>query len=177
MNFKLSFAIVLLYTTLSSFTPPETAEIKWMTWKQVQEAQLKQPRKVFVDAYTDWCGWCKRMDASTFSNPEIIKYVNEHFYAVKFDAETKENILFKGKEYKFVPSGYRGYNELAAQLLNGQLSYPTSVYLDEKLDVIFPVPGYQDAKTFEGVINYVNSNSYKSTSFDSFQAQFKGKME
>jgi thioredoxin-related protein len=177
MNFRIFVALAFLFVTSTSVTIPETAEIKWMTWQEVQQAQIKQPRKVFVDAYTDWCGWCKRMDATTFANPEIVKYINENFYAVKFDAETKEAIQFKGKEYKFVASGYRGYNELAAQLLNGQLSYPTSVYLDEKLDVIFPVPGYQDAKTFEGVINYVNSNSYKSTSFDNFQAKFKGKVE
>src|SRR5687767_13071642 len=118
-------AILLLlpiFLLTTSFTKPAEGGIKWMTWAEVQEAQKKQPRKSVVDCYTDWCGWCKRMDASTFAHPDIVKYVNENFYAIKFDAETKEVVKFKGKEYKFVPSGNRGYNELAAEILNGQLS-------------------------------------------------------
>lgn len=169
--------LTLIAITLLFIITGHAQEIKWMTWKEVQEAQAKQPRKIFVDAYTDWCGWCKRMDATTFAHPEVVKYVNDNFYAVKFDAETREVIRFKGKEYNYVPSGYRGYNELAAELLNGQLSYPTSVYLDEQLNVIFPVPGYQDAKTFEAVINYVQSNSFKTMQFDKYQPLFKGKVQ
>jgi thioredoxin-related protein len=156
---------------------PNKAEIKWMTWSEVQEAQKKQPRKVFVDVYTEWCGWCKRMDASTFTNPEIIKYMNENFYAVKFDAETQETIKFKGRDYKYVSQGMRGYNELAAEILNGQMSYPTGVYFDEQLNEIFPAPGYQDARMFEGVLNFVASNSYKTVKFDQYQQSFKGKVQ
>lgn len=169
--------LILSIISLCSFSAAAQTEINWMTWKDVETAQKQKPRKVYVDTYTDWCGWCKKMDASTFTHPEVVKYINENFYAVKFDAETKENISFNGKQYKYVPSGGRGYNELAAELLNGQLSYPTSVYLDEKLNVIFPAPGYQDAKMFESVIHYVNSNSYKSTAFDVYQNQFKGNIQ
>ncbi|MES2620781.1 MAG: DUF255 domain-containing protein [Bacteroidota bacterium] len=178
---QIMFPVVIVLLSLS-FTripspPSETNGIKWMTWKEVQEAQKKQPKKIYVDAYTDWCGWCKRMDATTFSNPEIIKYVNQNFYAIKFDAETKEVINFKGKEYKFVAQGNRGYNELAAEILNGQLSYPSSIYFDEGMNQIFPVPGYQDPKTFESVLNFVASNSYKTSTWEKYQAEFKGKVQ
>lgn len=154
----------------------ETAEIKWMTLKEAQEAQKKEPRKIVVDVYTGWCGWCKRMDATTFTNPEIVKYVGEKFYAVKFDAETQELIHFNNKDYKYVTQGSRGYNEWAAEMLNGQLSYPTTVYFDEQLNEIFPVPGYQDPKTFETVINFVASDSYKTLKFEEYQGKFKGKI-
>src|SRR5581483_11863247 len=86
-------------------TAAEGNGIKWMNWNEMQEAQKKQPRKVVVDVFTEWCGWCKRMESSTFTNQEIIKYVNENFYAVKFDAETQSTIKFKDKEYKFIPQG------------------------------------------------------------------------
>ena len=181
---KLILVIVPLITVLSilSFTrisspSSVSAGIKWMTWKEVQEAQKKQPKKVFVDTYTEWCGWCKRMDANTFTNPEIIEYVNQNFYAVKFDAETQEVIHFKGKDYKYVAQGMRGYNELAAEMLNGQMSYPTSIYLDEAMNQIFPVPGYQDPKTFETVLNFVASNSYKTNTWEKYQTEFKGKVQ
>lgn len=182
---KAIFSVALLATLLAVYAfsirrasaPEGTSGIKWMTWQQMQEAQKTQPRKVFVDVYTEWCGWCKRMDASTFSNAEIISYVNENYYAVKFDAETQSTITFKGKDYKFVPQGYRGYNELAAEILEGQLSYPTSVYMDENLNVIFPVPGYREPKEFEQIINYVHSNAYKNKKFEDYQKEFKGKIQ
>ena len=154
----------------------ETAEIKWMTLKEAQEAQKKEPRKIVVDVYTSWCGWCKRMDATTFTNYEIVKYVGEKFYAVKFDAETQESIHFNGKDYKYISQGTRGYNEWAAEMLNGQLSYPTTVYFDEKLNEIFPVPGYQDPKTFETVLNFVASNSYQTMKWEEYEGKFKGKV-
>jgi thioredoxin-related protein len=166
----------LSFTRLSP-PPSETSGIKWMSWKEVQEAQKKKPKKIVIDAYTDWCGWCKRMDATTFAHPEIVKYVNQNFYAVKFDAETKDLIRFKGKDYKFISQGMRGYNELAAEMLNGQMSYPTTIYLDEELNQLFPVPGYQDPKTFETVLNFVASNSYKTNTWEKYQAEFKGRVE
>jgi thioredoxin-related protein len=117
------------------------------------------------------------MDASTFTNPVIVNYVNDNFYAVKFDAETREDINFRGKDYKYVSQGMQGYNELAAEILNNQMSYPTSVYLDENMDEIFPVPGYQESKVFESVLNYVATNSYKTTKFDDYQKSFSGNVK
>ncbi|MCW5908620.1 MAG: DUF255 domain-containing protein [Chitinophagales bacterium] len=177
--------LVLLLVCLmvfSSYRPaepklPEAGGIKWMTWKEMQEAQKREPRKVFVDVYTDWCGWCKRMDQTTFVHPEIVKYLNENYYAIKFDAEERESIRFKGKDYKFVASGNRGYNELAAEILKGRMSYPTSVYLDENMDLLFPVPGYLEPKTLEQVLHFVGENVYKQMTFDIFQKDFTGKIK
>ena len=177
LTLPLTLAVLAFSFTRPSAPTSEVAEIKWMTWKEVQEAQKKEPRKVFVDAYTDWCGWCKRMDATTFTNPEIVKYVNKNFYAIKFNAETQEVIHFNGKDYKYVSQGMRGYNELAAEILNGQMSYPTSIYFDEQMNQIFPVPGYQDPKMFESVLNFVASNSYKTSAWEKYQAEFKGKIQ
>jgi thiol:disulfide interchange protein len=43
--------------------------IKWMTWDQAQVQMKKQPKKVWVDVYTDWCGWCKVMDKKNVQRP------------------------------------------------------------------------------------------------------------
>jgi thioredoxin-related protein len=161
---------------ISTAHRPVAQKINWMTWQQAQEAQKQHPKKIFVDVYTEWCGWCKRMDATTFSNAEIIKYMNENYYAVKFDAEQKEPILFNGKEYKFVPQGGRGYHELAAYLMNNKMSYPTTLYLDEKLELLTPLPGYQEPPMLETVLNYFGSNAYKTTKWEDFDANFQGKL-
>jgi thiol:disulfide interchange protein len=47
-------------------------KIKWHTLPEAIELNKKEPRKFMIDVYTDWCGWCKRMDATTFSNDTIV---------------------------------------------------------------------------------------------------------
>src|SRR5690606_7291329 len=92
-------------------------EINWLTLEQAEVEMKKSPNKLlFIDFYTDWCGWCKKMDTSTFKEPEVIKYINEHYIPVKFDAESKEEVKFRGKTYKFLKpqnGGYRGVNSFA----------------------------------------------------------------
>lgn len=164
-------------TSFKSPVPNNGEGVQWMTIEEAQAAVQKHPKKVLIDVYTDWCGWCKRMDATTYTNPEIIRYINENFYAVKFDAEDRSTINFNGKEYKYVPQSPRGYNELAAQILNGQMSYPTVCYFDETLNQITAVPGYQDAKGLEKILNFISTDSYKTTDWEKYQATFQGKIQ
>ena len=66
----------------------QESKVKWYTFEEAVELNKAEQRKIFIDVYTDWCGWCKKMDATTFNSPEIAKILNEEYYAVKFDAET-----------------------------------------------------------------------------------------
>src|SRR5689334_19909180 len=105
----------------------DTNEISWVSIDDVQKLMKQKPKKVYVDVYTSWCGWCKVMDKKTFTNKEVIKYLNTNFYAVKLDAEQKDSIHFMGNHY-----GMEGRtNQFAVQLLRGQLSYPTTVIMEE----------------------------------------------
>ncbi|MBX2904367.1 MAG: DUF255 domain-containing protein [Chitinophagales bacterium] len=177
---KILFLIGVLFLSVTSFKSPKTTEgggIKWLTWEQAQAAQKVKPKKIVVDVYTDWCGWCKRMDATTFSHPEIVKYVNEHYYAVKFNAEQRQPIVFNGKEYKFIGQGSRGYHELAAFIMNNKMSYPTTVYLDEQLSILSPVPGYLEPATFEMILSYFATNAFRNTQWEQYQNTFKGKIQ
>ena len=153
--------LLLAFIATTSFNSPYEA-IQWMSWEEAVEkaAKDKNPKKIFVDIYTDWCGWCKRMDKDTFNHPEVSKYMNEHFYMVKLDGEGKEDINFKGKTYKFIPSGRKGYHELAAALMQGRLSYPTTVFLNEKFEMLSPVPGYQKPDAFLKIARYFGDDIY-----------------
>lgn len=122
--------------------------VEWMTFEQAVDKLKDQPREVFVDVYTDWCGWCKVMDKNTFSDPRVAKLLNEEFYPVKFNAEQHEDVIVNGTTFKFVPSGANGYHELAAALLNNQLSYPTGVFIDESFKKVYPMPGYRQPEEF-----------------------------
>ncbi|MBI3259602.1 MAG: DUF255 domain-containing protein [Ignavibacteriae bacterium] len=149
-------------------------KIKWITIEEAEKLNKKEPRKIIVDVYTDWCGWCKKMDASTFTNPVIVKYINEKFYAVKFNAETKDTLRFNGNTYSYVPE-YKA-NEFAVSLLNGQMSYPTTVYLNEKFEVLSPVPGFLKPIMLEKILKYFGENSQATMKWEDFQKTFVGEI-
>jgi thioredoxin-related protein len=157
----------------SVLKPAERGVVNWMTLEQALEKSKTEKRKIFVDMYTDWCGWCKHMDSTTFVHPAVAKYLNEHFYPVKFNAEQEKDIVFKDKTYHFKKSGTRGYHELAALWLNNRLSFPTVVFLDENQQLIQPVPGYQDAAKMEAIINYFGSDSHKKTPWETYEKNFR----
>ncbi len=147
--------------------------VNWMTWEEAIQKSKITKKKLLVDVYTDWCGWCKRMEASTFSQAYLAKYINSNFYPVKFNAEAKEDIVFNGRTFKFVKSGMRGYHELAAEITRGRLSYPTIVFIDENLDVIQPIPGYKDADEFEIIVTYFGQNEHKKTPWDMYRRSYQ----
>jgi thioredoxin-related protein len=146
--------------------------IKWYTWEEAMLAMEKEPKKVFIDVYTDWCGWCKRMDASTFTDPGVIKEMNKHFYAVKFNAEQEGDIEYKGKVLKYqANAGRRGVHQLAYALLDGRLGYPSFVYLDEKQDRITISPGYKTPDVLVRELGYVAGGHYKTMKFEEYKGE------
>ena len=151
-------------------------KINWLTFQQAVELAKKNPRKILIDVYTDWCGWCKKMDAETFTHPVIVRYINENFYAVKFNAEQHEDVVFQNHTFRFVNNGGRGYHELAAALLNNQLSYPSMAYLDENLQLLGAIPGFRQAKDLEPILKYIREDVYKKMAYDKFLQTFQGQV-
>ena len=74
-------------------------KINWVTLEEAVKLQKQAPKKIMMDAYTNWCGPCKMLDRNTFQNKNVADYVNEHYYAVKFNAEGNETVNFNGKEF------------------------------------------------------------------------------
>lgn len=151
----------------------EVSLVKWMSFEEALERSKTEKRKIFIDVYTDWCGWCKVMDKKTFSEVNIADYLNEKFYAVKLDAEQEDDILFRDHTFKFVPNGRRGYHELAAWLLQGKLSYPTVVFLDEDFNQIQPLPGYREPKEFHPILTYFGEDQYKLMAWKDYQSVYE----
>lgn len=150
--------------------------VTWLTWEQAVEKSKTEKRKIFVDVYTDWCGWCKVMDRNTFPEASVAKLLNEEFYAVKFNAEQTADVVFNNVTFKFIDTGGgRGVHQLAAALLNNQLSYPNFVFLDEEFRII-PVfagqqslPGYRKPEEFHIFLDYVGNDNYKKMNIEDFQ--------
>ena len=162
---------ILITGSLTGFAQ-EPGKVNWMTFEEAVEASKTEKKKIFIDVYTDWCGWCKVMDKNTFSQKDIATYLNENFYPVKLDGEQKEPITFRGTTFKFVPSGRKGYHQLAAALLQGQLSYPTVVFLDEDFNMLQPLKGYQQPKEFDMVLKFLGEDHFKTVKWVDFQKTY-----
>ena len=124
-------------------------EIKWMTFNEAIAAQKKNPKPIFMDVYTDWCGPCKMLDKNTFQDPKIVAFVNKNYYAVKFNGEGTDVINYKGNTFtnpKHNPNakGRNAVHDFTSYLqLRG---YPSMYIFDAKGDVKSPIVGYYTAE-------------------------------
>lgn len=156
------FFIALVFSAMAFIFKPETntaaaiegEAIEWMSLQEALDqnynAKPKDKKKIFIDVYTDWCGWCKVMDKKTFTDAEVIELMNENYLPVKLDAESNKEITYKGQKGT--------YRDFARSLrING---YPTTVYMDENLEVKAVRPGYVPANQMVEILaNFAEKGS------------------
>lgn len=166
------FALELAFNCFSQNTATTaTTGIHWITWEEAIALNQKSPRKIVVDVFTDWCGWCKKMDKGAFMDPTVAAYVNEKFYAVKLNAEQRADILFNTEVFKFVPSetGRGGVHALAYALLDGKMGYPSMVYLNEKYERIMISPGFKESPDMMKELKFAAEELYSKTTWEQFR--------
>jgi thioredoxin-related protein len=174
----LAIIFTLLFTFSSCNGQPLKTEVKngqnnpdgiqWMSFEEAVKRSDQVPKKLFIDVYTDWCGWCKKMDNTTFKEPEVVKFINEKFYPVKLNAETRDTIRFRDKEFKYIPD-YKA-NELAISLLSGKMGYPSYVLMDEKYSLMSPaVQSYLTKENLMPILVYYGDNIFKEKTWEEFE--------
>ena len=173
MKFRRIYSILFILPLLAFNVGDTASPVSWLSFEDAVSSSAQEQRKIFIDVYTDWCGWCKRMDATTFSDPAVAEILQNKFYPVKFNAEQREPITFNNHTFKFVPRGTKGYHELASTLLNGKLSYPSVVFLNEKFEIIQVLPGYRKADEFLKIITFIGEDHYLTTRWDDFGKTYK----
>ena len=171
----------ILILTITLFSLSISAQgINWMSFEDAVKAQKVTPKKIFVDAYTVWCGPCKLLDKNTFSNPDLIAYMNKNYYSVKFNAEGNDTVTFKGKKYTnpgFNPNsnGRNTPHELAIYL--EIKSYPTLLFFDETTNYITPLIGYRTPNQLELYLKMFKNDDYKNLKtqeeFNAYSSNFK----
>lgn len=157
----------------------DSVKVKWYSITEACKLAKISERPIFVDVYTEWCGWCKKMDAVTFSDPMVASYLNSHFYPVKLDAESEKDIVYNDTTYtnefvgKLDENGMpyrRKVHSLAIKLLGGRMSYPTTVYIVLSKNIIAPVPGYSLPDDIQPILLYFGEGVYDySNLFEAFK--------
>jgi thioredoxin-related protein len=175
---SMAFFGILLLASGSNVAAQENG-INWVSMEEAEALSQREPKKIFVDVYTDWCGWCKRMSSETFAHPVIIEYINEHFYAVKLNAEQDDPITFRGTEFKNQnPGQRRSTHDFAIALLQGRMSYPSVAFFDEELNLITALPGFRPPKAMEPILVFFREDVFKQTSdLDGYMQSFVGKVQ
>jgi thioredoxin-related protein len=141
--------------------------LKWYTWEEAAELNKTTPKKIFVDVYTNWCGWCKRMDKTTFADSTVTAYLAANYYPVKLDAEQKADIQFNGHTFKYMEEAK--VHELAYSLLDGKLGYPNFVYMTEKYERIMISPGYKEPKDIVKELKFAAEEQYTKTTWEKYR--------
>lgn len=168
---KFIFGMALLCLALSLQAQQE--EIHWLTLSEAEQQNQDHPRPFILDFYTDWCGWCKRMDKTTYADPVVISFVNRHFYPVRINAESSDTLRFRDKVYPPVKNGNKYISSLALEMLGERLAYPTTVFLYDAKKINLVVPGYIDVLKMQGFMVYFSENAWESSNVNDFLADFE----
>ncbi|MEM6843961.1 MAG: thioredoxin family protein [Bacteroidota bacterium] len=134
----------------------EAESVRWLTFEQLEDSLATNPKKVFIDFYTDWCTYCRKMDKVVFTKPEVIAVLSEDYYAVRFDAETETAITFGGQIFinNQVDTSRNPIHQIAQLLAlrEGKFAPPTLVILDEDFNVTARYFEYLDSKQLLNVL-------------------------
>ena len=181
LRFKKYFLLVFF---VLFFFKVQSQEINWISLEEVVEFQKTKPKNVIIDVYTNWCGPCKLMDKNTFSNPEIVDFINKNYYAVKFNAEGNQTVsfmdrIFKNPNYDSSRAQKRNSSHEFTRFL-GVNAYPSTLFFDSQLNYISPVKGYLNPKQIKIYLHLFRDDKYKNIKsqedFDGFVKNFKSKV-
>lgn len=133
------------------------AQVKWHTIEEAAATKIDSEKLYFIDFYTSWCGYCKKMDRETFANPTVAKLLNKYYYPVKFDAEGNSTFTWAGKTYQ-PTKGSRGRAQ--HQFASGIQGYPTFTLYRPDGSPLQAIPGFYNAKEFTVILWYFASGDY-----------------
>lgn len=171
-KFTICFLIATMFITTVAFkyNPTNSIKINWQTVDEVSTLWQKNKKPIIIDVYTDWCHYCKVMDNTTYSNDSIAKYINDHFYSVRINAESKAALNWMGKTYNYI-SKYK-VNELAIDLTKGNLVYPTTIIIPANGEAQ-PIGGAISVQEMEMILKYFGEKKFGEIEWEKFSKGFK----
>ena len=178
----LLLAFVLTFSTVGNsqqrlLIPP----VQWFSFEDALTLNAQrvayglQPRKIFIDVYTVWCGWCRRFNEVTLSHPVIADILNTEWIPVKLNAERTDTVVINNQVFvNENPGVQRSSHQLAQVLLQGRMGFPTQVFIDERGNTIQISPGFKQPAHLEALLRFFGTNSHQTMEFEAFLETFHG---
>lgn len=161
INLLLFFSVFLaLYFVVPISVSGQQADQSsiWVTYDRMVESNQDQPKKIMLFMEADWCGVCKRMKREVFPDPAIQTLLNDHFYPVRIDIESDEEIQFSDERVTKI--------ELSKQF--GIRGTPTIIFLESDFSVIGSSVGFSDTEEFTNLLQFINGEEYRDSSFKEY---------
>ena len=124
-------------------------EIKWQSYQSGMKKIADENKKGFIHFYTDWCTYCKLMNQKTFTNDAVIAFLNQNFVPIRVDAEEQRDVARK----------------------YGVSSFPNNGFIAEDQSEIGKRPGFIPPDLLLKMLEFIDSESFKSMSFKDFMDQ------
>ena len=137
-----------------------SGKIQWHSYNDGVTLARIQNKKLLIDVYADWCGWCKKMDSDIYTDENIRTIVAGNFIAVKLNAESSTNVTV----------GTDQLDEAGLARALGVTGYPTTIFLESGAEPITKIAGYMEAKEFATVLRFIGEDHYKNTTFEQFKS-------
>jgi len=157
---KIFLAATVVALSTSYLLAGEGSVLRWNTFNEGIAEAKKTNKKVLIDVYTNWCSWCKKMDASTYSDKDVAKYLSQRYVLIKLNAESDKKLYYKDKQYT--------ERELAGAF--GITGYPSTLFLKSDGEPITIYPGFADAQTFKQVLSFIAEDHYLTKKFQDYES-------
>lgn len=158
------------------FIMPASAQVKWQTIDQASQVNTKNNKKMFfIDFSTSWCGWCKKMDRDTFSDPVVAAILNKYFIPVRFDAEGNSSFSWNDVKYSNtqVPGQKAQTHPFTRAILGQKIGYPSFAVFNSQRGLTQILQGYQGAYEFSMQLWYLCSGDSQRYTYDEYQQIFQ----
>lgn len=160
-------AMTMLFNTGFSDTdkPKVESAIKWVKYDEGLRMAAEENKPIFVDFYTNWCGYCKKMDRETFSDAEVASYMREKFVTVKVNAESNETVAVSDESL----------SEKQVSRSFGVRGYPTYWFLKASGEKIDNVRGYRPPESFLTILQFIGDGHYENKTWKEYMDEIKSK--
>ncbi|MCR5066251.1 MAG: thioredoxin family protein [Bacteroidales bacterium] len=152
------------------------AQVNWSTMEKASQVDTKTNKKLFfVDFSTSWCGWCKKMDRETFSDPVVSAILNKYYIPVHFDAEGNASFTWNGTKYSNTqhPGQKAQTHPFTRAILGQKFGFPSFALFNKEGGLIQILQGYQNAYDFSMVLWFFCSGDNNKYTFAEYQQIFQ----
>ncbi len=156
---RTAFVAVAAITLSAMSTTAQSPHVEWVALPDALSSAPDSNRLIVLDLYTDWCGWCKRMERDTYADDAVVAYIAEHFIASRLNPEKEGKVTYDDHEYSFA--------EFGSAL--GVRGYPTTAFFNQKGELLTTVAGYIGPDEFLKILRFFGDGSYQSMSWEEYR--------